>query len=82
MNLEINAVYGGAALVSYFLGAIPFGWLTAKLTALVAYIVLGHIAVRRARSRQLKIAAWVAALAVLLYIYAVAFTKSPALGIV
>lgn len=30
MNLEINAVYGSAALVSYLVGAIPFGWLTAK----------------------------------------------------
>jgi uncharacterized membrane protein SirB2 len=61
----------------------PFvnGWLTAKLCALIVYIVLGHIAVRRARSRQGRLAAWIGAIAVLLYIYAVAFTKNPTPGL-
>lgn len=70
----------GLALI---LRQYPFvnSWLTAKLTALLVYIVLGHVAVRRARAKSRKIAAWVAALAVLFYIYAVAYTKSPTLGL-
>jgi glycerol-3-phosphate acyltransferase PlsY len=31
VNLPNDLIYGGAALVSYLVGAIPFGWLTAKL---------------------------------------------------
>lgn len=56
-------------------------WLTAKLLALLVYIVLGHVAVRRARTKSTKIAAWVASLAVLFYIYAVAITKNPTPGL-
>jgi uncharacterized membrane protein SirB2 len=61
------------------LGQYPFvhGWLTAKVLALVAYIVLGHVAVRRARSHAGRLAALGGALAALLYLYAVAFTRSP-----
>lgn len=61
----------------------PFvvGWLTAKLLALVVYIVAGHFAVRRARTRGGKIAAWLFALITMLYIYGVAFTKSPTVNL-
>lgn len=61
----------------------PFvnGWLTAKLIGLIAYIGVGHAAVRRAHSRGGKIAAWLIGLAIVLYIYAVAVTKDPAVGI-
>src|SRR5271170_5310271 len=33
-------------------------WLTAQLLALIAYIAIGHLAVRRARSVRGKLAAW------------------------
>jgi uncharacterized membrane protein SirB2 len=57
----------------------PFvnGWLTAKLIALLGYIVVGNIAVRRAHRRRAKLLAWTVGLAIVLYIYAVAITKSP-----
>ena len=44
-------------------------WLTAKLVALVIYVALGTVALRRRR-----IGAWLAALAVFFYIVAVALT--------
>ncbi len=68
--------------LAFTIRQFPFvnGWLTAKLCALILYIVLGHIAVRRARTRQMKLAAWIGAIAVLLYIYTVAFTKTPTPG--
>lgn len=60
----------------------PFvnGWLTAKVLALIAYIGVGHAAVRRAPTRGAKIAAWLVGLAIVFYIYGVAVTKDPALG--
>jgi uncharacterized membrane protein SirB2 len=53
------------------------GWLTAKLVALVLYIGLGTVALKRGKSRGQRIAAWVAALLVLGYIVAVAVTHDP-----
>ena len=54
-------------------------WLTAKLAALVAYIVLGMLALRPGRSKRVRGAAWLAALAVFGYMVAVATTRSPTL---
>ncbi len=53
-------------------------WLTAKVVALVLYVVLGTIALRRGQTRGARIVAWIAALAVFLYIAAVALSRSPA----
>jgi uncharacterized membrane protein SirB2 len=54
-------------------------WLTAKLAALVVYIVLGMLALRPGRSKRVRAAAWLAALAVFGYMVAVATTQSPTL---
>jgi uncharacterized membrane protein SirB2 len=53
------------------------GWLTAKLAALLLYIVLGTLALKRGRTRGQRIAAWLAALAVFGYMLAVARTHTP-----
>ncbi len=57
----------------------PFSadWLTAKLLALICYIVLGMVALRFARTRGMRLAAWLAAQAVFFYIVAVAVTRNP-----
>ncbi|MGA9992928.1 MAG: SirB2 family protein [Thiobacillaceae bacterium] len=54
----------------------PFvnGWLTAKLLALLAYIVLGTIALKRGKTRPIRITAFLLALAVFAYLVAVALT--------
>ena len=54
------------------------GWLSAKLFALILYIVLGTIALKRGRTRGQRIAAWLAALLVFGYMVAVAITRDPA----
>ena len=61
----------------------PFvdGWLTAKVLGLVAYVVLGSIALKRGRSRGVRAAAFAGALACVAYIVGVAVTHSPALGL-
>ena len=53
-------------------------WLLAKIAGLFVYIVLGTIAIKRGPSRQIRIIAFVSALAVFAYIMGVAMTKSPA----
>ena len=52
-------------------------WLSAKLIAVLVYIGLGMIALRQGRSRVVRIGAWWGALAVFLYIVAVAITRNP-----
>ncbi|MDO9221439.1 MAG: SirB2 family protein [Thiobacillus sp.] len=54
------------------------GWLTAKFFALILYIVLGTIALKRGRTRGQRIAAWFAALLVFSYMVMVAITRDPA----
>ena len=58
---------------------LPFaqGWLTAKVLALIAYIVLGSLALRPGRSRAARATAFVLALGTFAYIVAVAFTRDP-----
>lgn len=54
------------------------GWVTAKVVGLIAYIVLGVIALRRGRTRGIRITAFVAALLVFAWIASVAVSKTPA----
>jgi uncharacterized membrane protein SirB2 len=53
-------------------------WLLAKITGLIAYIVLGTIAIKRGPTLQIRVIAFVAALATFAYIIGIALTKSPA----
>ena len=57
----------------------PFvqSWLTAKVLALVAYIILGSIALKRGRTKSQRAAAFVAALVLFGYIVLVARAHSP-----
>ena len=53
------------------------GWLTAKFFALIAYIVLGTIALKRGKTKAQRVAAWIAALLVFGYMVAVAMAHDP-----
>jgi uncharacterized membrane protein SirB2 len=74
-----TVLLGSAVAMALMIRQYPFvaGWLTAKLLALLLYIVLGSIALKRGRTRNQRIAAWFAAQAVFFYIVAVALTRSP-----
>lgn len=52
-------------------------WLTAKVIALVVYIGVGTLALRRGKTRRTRIAAWITAQIVFFYIVAVAVTRNP-----
>ena len=57
----------------------PFvdNWLTAKVLALLIYIILGMIALNYGRTKNIRIAAWFAALFCFAYIVSVAVTRNP-----
>lgn len=52
-------------------------WLVAKFTGLVAYILLGTVALKRGKTLHTRLIALVGAVSVFAYIAGVAFTKSP-----
>jgi len=64
-----------ALYLATFFGLQP--WIVAKLAALVAYILIGMVAIRHGRPKAVRIAAWVLAQAIFLYIVAVAVRKDP-----
>jgi len=75
----IDTVLLGSALwLAWQLGADGSrDWLWAKVIALLVYIVLGTLALKRGRTRGVRTVAFAAALATFGYIVSVAITKSP-----
>ena len=71
-----------ALMLTTVIQQYPFavGWLTAKVVLLVAYIMLGSIALKRGRTRQVRVVAFVAALATVAFLASVARAHHP-LGI-
>lgn len=75
-----DTVLLAAAIALVFLTQqFPFvdAWVTAKIFGLIAYIILGAVALRAGRTRGVRVAAWFGALAVFGYVVSVALTKSP-----
>ena len=70
-------VSGIALLVTLNGGPLTQVWMLAKIAGLLAYIVLGMLALRRGRTEGTRNAAFVAAIAVFAYTYGVALSKSP-----
>lgn len=57
-------------------------WLTAKVIGLLIYILLGMIAIRFGKTKKTRIAAWIGAQCIFIYIVLVALSKNPLLGLV
>jgi uncharacterized membrane protein SirB2 len=75
-----TVLLASAVALAAMLAQYPFvhAWLTAKVLALLLYILLGLLALRPGRrSRATRLAAWLGALAVFAYIVAVATTRNP-----
>ncbi len=68
-----------ALVLAYTIGQYPFvnSWLTAKVIGLLTYIGLGFVALKYGKTRSTRIAAWLAAQAVFVYIVLVAITHNP-----
>jgi len=74
-----TALLGSAVMLAYLSGQTPWSqaWLGAKLGALLLYIVLGTLALKRGKTKAVRRTASVLALLVFLYIGAVAISKQP-----
>lgn len=74
-TLLLASGIGLAVLIQQY--PLVHGWLTAKLLALILYIVLGTYALKRGKTKAQRIATWIAALLVFGYMVAVAITHAP-----
>lgn len=76
----VDTVFLGSGLVlAALLRQYPLvdAWLSAKFFGLIGYIILGSMALKRARTRAQLALAVLAALATFAYIVGVAWTKDP-----
>jgi uncharacterized membrane protein SirB2 len=74
-----SILLGSALTMAWLSGQYPFvnGWLTAKLCGLIAYILLGTMALKRGRTRAIRARYLGLALLAYAYIVSVALTRSP-----
>ena len=72
---------GSALVMVFWSGQYPFvqAWLTAKVLALIAYIVIGAVALKRGKTKGVRTFALLASLAIFAYIVAVALTRQAAI---
>jgi len=80
LSYTIDTVLLTAALMllsMLHLNPLATPWLATKLVLLLAYIVLGSFALKRARTRNGRAACWVMAMIVLLSMVAIARAKDP-----
>jgi uncharacterized membrane protein SirB2 len=74
-TLLLTSGIGLAVLIQQY--PLVHGWLTAKFFALIAYIVLGTVALKHGKTHRVRVAAWIAALGVFGYMVAVAVAHDP-----
>jgi uncharacterized membrane protein SirB2 len=76
-HLVDTILLASAVWLAVRIGQAPLrdAWLTAKVIGLLAYIVLGSIALKRGRSAAVRRSAFAAALCIFAYIVSVALTK-------
>lgn len=74
-----SLLLASALALAWWSGQSPLAnsWLTAKVGALIAYILLGSVALKYGKTRGVRTLAFAAALACFGYIVATAVTKNP-----
>jgi len=72
---------GSALSMAWMSGQYPFvhGWLTAKLFGLLAYILFGMMALKRGRTKAIRVRYFALAVLAYLFIISVALTRNPLL---
>jgi uncharacterized membrane protein SirB2 len=78
-HINDTLLFAAGVALAFLTHQIPFvdAWITAKLAAVLLYIVLGFLALRRTLPAKLRLASGFGALAVVAYIVGVALTKNP-----
>jgi len=76
----IDTVLLGSALLMLYtrqISVLDNDWLMAKIGALLIYILLGVLALKPGRKKNIRVAAWLSGMCVFGYIVSVALSKSP-----
>ncbi|AWI80576.1 MAG: regulator SirB [Betaproteobacteria bacterium HGW-Betaproteobacteria-13] len=75
-----TVLLGTAITLAVMIGQYPLQapWVTAKVVGLIVYILLGTVALKRGRTRTVRVAAFVSAVLVFSWIVSVALSKNPA----
>lgn len=78
-HVNDTVLLGAALTLAFTTDQYPFvaNWVTAKVFGLIAYIILGSLALTGERTQWVRLAAWLAALATFGYVVSVALTKNP-----
>jgi uncharacterized membrane protein SirB2 len=78
-HLVDTALLASAITLAVMLGFSPLStpWLLAKIIALMVYIGLGTIAIKRGKTHRTKLIAWISAQLVFFYIVATAIAHNP-----
>jgi uncharacterized membrane protein SirB2 len=68
-----------AITLAWQLGISPLEhpWLATKIIALLGYIVIGSVALKRGKTRRIRLAAWLVAQSIFFYMVSVAVTHDP-----
>lgn len=74
-----SLLLGSALTMAWLSGQYPFvnGWLTAKFFGLLAYILLGTMALKRGRTQAIRLRYFCLALLAYAYIISVALSRNP-----
>lgn len=74
-----TVLLASAIALAWQLGISPLQapWLAAKIVALLLYIVIGSVAIKRGKTKRIRLGAWLAAQAVFFYMVSVAVTHDP-----
>ncbi|MCU7843088.1 MAG: SirB2 family protein [Candidatus Thiodiazotropha sp. (ex Monitilora ramsayi)] len=78
-HVNDTLLFVSGLMIASIIGQLPLqaSWLTAKLFILLAYIVLGSIALKRGKSTQIRLWSGYAAIACYLLIISIALTRNP-----
>jgi uncharacterized membrane protein SirB2 len=79
-HVNDTVLLAAALSLAFMSEQYPFvaGWVTAKVLGVIAYIILGALALRDASTLRMRIVCWLAAMAVFGWIVSVALTRNPA----
>jgi uncharacterized membrane protein SirB2 len=78
-HVNDTVLLAAALTLTVMAGWYPFvdAWVTAKVFGLIAYIILGSLALKPGRGKAVRVVSWLAALAMFGYIVSVALRHDP-----
>lgn len=78
-HVNDTALLAAALTLAVMSNQLPFvvDWVTAKVFGVIAHIILGALALRDAFSMRVRVACWLASMAVFAWIVSIALSRDP-----